>query len=160
MPTAGVFLLSDVVPEPWWHRPLDKLTRSEWEALCDGCGRCCLAKIEPEDGEGVLFTRVACRLLDTETCRCLDYTHRLQAVPDCQDLNCDNIYEIDWLPSTCAYRLRREGKPLPDWHPLLSGDGESVHDAGISVRGRVIGEQHVHPDGLEEHIVHWVESGG
>lgn len=143
--------------DPFWEKPLDALDQNEWEALCDGCGRCCLAKLEDEDSGEVLFTRVACHLLDTEQCRCRDYDNRLKKVHDCLRLSQDNISTIGWLPTTCAYRLRHEGKPLFDWHPLISGSTQSVHDAGISVRGRVISERHVHPDSLEEHVVNWIE---
>ena len=142
---------------PFWQiKNLDELNESEWEALCDGCGKCCLAKIENEDGSEIAFTRVSCRLLDTDTCQCGDYGNRKQQVLDCVQLDAGNVAEINWLPGTCAYRLRYEGKPLYDWHPLVSGSKLSVHEAGMSVQGRVISEQHVHPDGLEEHIVHWV----
>ena len=141
----------------WETKALAELDESEWEALCDGCGLCCLAKIEDSDDGEISFTRVACRLLDTERCSCKDYDKRIEKVPDCLLLSADNIDSIAWLPSTCAYRLRNEGKPLYEWHPLISGSSETVHSAGVSVRGRVISEQFVHPDGLEEHIVHWVE---
>jgi uncharacterized protein len=141
----------------WESKTLAELDESEWESLCDGCGLCCLAKIEDADDGEILFTRVACRLLDTERCRCNDYDKRIEKVPDCMQLSAENIDSIPWLPSTCAYRLRHESKPLFEWHPLISGSSETVHSAGISVRGRVISEQFVHPDGLEEHIVHWVQ---
>ena len=141
----------------WESKSLAELNASEWEALCDGCGKCCLAKIEDADDGEISFTRVACRLLDTEQCRCQDYENRIEKVPDCLHLSADNIADIPWLPSTCAYRLLYEGKPLYEWHPLISGSSETVHSAGISVRGRVISEQFVHPDGLEDHIVHWIE---
>lgn len=141
----------------WQSKSLAELNAAEWEALCDGCGKCCLAKIEDEDSGEIAFTRVSCRLLDTETCQCSDYGNRTQQVQDCVEIDAGNIAELDWLPSTCAYRLRSEGKPLYDWHPLVSGSRLSVHEAGMSVLGRVISEQYVHPDGLEEHIVHWIE---
>ncbi len=141
----------------WQTKSLAQMTAQEWESLCDGCGRCCLAKLEDEDSGELFFTRVACRLLDRQTCRCRNYGRRTQLVADCVTLTADNISEINWLPGTCAYRLLAEGKPLFDWHPLLSGNPRSVHDAGISVQGRVLSEQNVHPDALDEHIVKWVQ---
>ncbi|RLA45958.1 MAG: YcgN family cysteine cluster protein [Gammaproteobacteria bacterium] len=143
-------------PPFWQHKPLTELDESEWEALCDGCGKCCLAKIEDIDSGEIVFTRVACHLLDTQRCRCKAYGQRLQKVADCLRLSMDNIDAVDWLPATCAYRLRHEGKPLHSWHPLVSGSTQSVREAGVSVSGRVISEQYVHPDSLEEHVVHWV----
>ncbi len=141
----------------WQTKTLAQMTVQEWESLCDGCGRCCLAKLEDEDSGELFFTRVACRLLDHQTCRCRNYGRRTQLVADCVTLTADNITEINWLPRTCAYRLLAEGKPLFDWHPLLSGDPQSVHRAGISVQGRVLSEQYVHPDALDEHIVKWAQ---
>lgn len=141
----------------WEQKSLAEMTATEWESLCDGCGRCCLAKLEDEESGEVYFTSVACRLLDTDSCRCTDYADRLRQVADCVALSADTVAGISWLPPTCAYRLVAEGKPLHDWHPLLSGCTESVHKAGISVRGRVISEVFVHEDDLEDHIVHWVD---
>lgn len=143
---------------PWWiNKTLAELDEHQWEALCDGCGLCCLAKLEDEDSGEIVFTRVACQLLDRDSCRCRDYGNRLQKVADCLRLTADNVGDIDWLPPTCAYRLRHEGKALPPWHPLISGSKESVHEAGVSVRGRVISENDVHPDGLDEYIVRWFD---
>ncbi len=137
---------------PFWRaRRLDQMTRPEWESLCDGCGRCCLHKLEDEDTGEVHHTNVACRLLDPDTCRCRRYATRKRWVPDCVALKPADIARFGWLPSTCAYRLLAEGKDLPEWHPLLSGDPESVHRAGVSVRGRVIPEQRA--GDLENHIV-------
>jgi|TARA_R110000772_G_scaffold163459_2_gene274706 hypothetical protein len=142
----------------WWEKPLDALTPSQWEALCDGCARCCLHKLEDADSGEVFYTRVSCRYLHSESCRCREYTQRSRLVADCMTLQPDNIAEaLAWLPATCAYRLRARGEPLYPWHPLLSGDADSVHRAGISVRGRVVSEEHVHPDSHEEHIVRWVQ---
>jgi hypothetical protein len=119
------------------------MSRSEWESLCDGCGRCCVEQIvQPETGE-VRSTNVACRLLDTESCRCMDYANRKRHVPECISLRPALVAEFDWLPSTCAYRLIHEGRDLPRWHPLVSGDPESVHRAGISVRGHVVSARDV-----------------
>ena len=143
----------------FWHKPLAELNRFEWEQLCDGCGCCCLVKLEDEDTGELFFTNVACELLDQEQCRCEDYSHRAKRVTDCLVLERDNFEVFQDLPDTCAYRLRAEGKPLPDWHPLITGDPGSVHDAGISVRGRVVSESYIHPDQLEEHVITWVVPG-
>jgi len=143
--------------DPFWRRKgLAELTDSEWESLCDGCGRCCLAKLEEEDSGRIFFTDVGCRLLDGTTCRCRDYQHRTEVVSDCVRLRPDNIEEIAWLPPTCAYRLVAEGRDLYWWHPLISGDAETVHSAGVSVRGRVgASEDDVADEELEDRIVNW-----
>lgn len=140
----------------WETKSLDQMSSNEWESLCDGCGRCCLVKLEDEDSGEVYFTNASCRLLDREGCHCVHYAERLQHVPDCINLTPQNVAAISWLPSTCAYRLLLESKPLPEWHPLISGDKDSVHHAGISVRGRVICETGVKVEDLEDHIIHWV----
>lgn len=143
--------------EPFWERKtLTELDATEWESLCDGCGRCCLLKLEDADSGEIAYTGIACRLLDIRRCRCRDYGHRQQHVSDCQVLNPVVVSATGWLPDTCAYRLMAEGKPLPDWHPLISGDPDSVHAAGISVRDRVVSEEFVHPDALADHVVRWV----
>lgn len=149
--------MAELAPNFWQNRPLEDLNPQEWEALCDGCGRCCLVKLEDFDSDEVYFTSIACELLDTESCRCSNYSQRFKKVEDCIQLSADKVESINWLPATCAYRLRHEGEPLPEWHPLVSGNPESVHEAGISVRGRVISEAHVHPDSMEEHIIYWVD---
>jgi uncharacterized cysteine cluster protein YcgN (CxxCxxCC family) len=124
--------------EPFWKaKSLEQMTETEWESLCDGCGKCCLSKLEDEDSGEIHFTSVACRLFDAGTCRCSDYPNRLARVPDCVGLTPANVRTIPWLPSTCAYRLVAGGHDLFWWHPLVSGDPESVHAAGVSVRGRV-----------------------
>ena len=142
---------------PFWQRKrLVDMTHAEWESLCDGCGRCCLVKLEDEDTEKTFFTDVGCRLLDGETCRCRDYAHRTKKVHDCVRLTPKVVGEIGWLPPTCAYRLLDEGKDLYWWHPLVSGDPDTVHQAGVSVRGRVKDSEDDVPDEtLEDRIVDW-----
>src|SRR4051794_21161267 len=124
----------------FWEKPLESLNREEWESLCDGCGKCCLHKLEDADTGEVHATNVACKLLDTHSARCTHYRGRHAFVPDCIRLTARTVSRHDWLPSTCAYRLRAEGKSLPDWHYLVCGDPEAVHRAGISVRGWTIAE--------------------
>ncbi len=143
------------LPARFWERkPLRKMNQREWEALCDGCGKCCLNKLEDEDSGEVALTCVACRLLDDESCRCTQYDIRHQFVPECIVMTPDNIDEhAYWLPQTCAYRRRAKGEPLPDWHYLLSGDRQAVQRAGVSVVGRVISENKAGPP--EHHIVEW-----
>jgi len=136
----------------FWEKPLTELTHEEWEALCDGCGRCCLHKFQDEDTDEILYTDVACRLLDTSTCRCTDYANRKAKVADCLVISLENQEVFALLPSTCAYRLRYEGKSLDDWHPLISGSYESMVEEGISMRGEVVSENDVDMDGLEERI--------
>jgi hypothetical protein len=139
------------LPARFWDKPVEQLSRDEWEALCDGCGKCCLHKLEDEDTGEVHHTNVSCRLLDLSTARCADYRHRKAMVPDCLRLTPRLVREVPWLPATCAYRLRADRKPLPDWHYLECGDREEVHRRGISVVGRAISEVLAGP--LEEHIV-------
>jgi uncharacterized protein len=142
---------------PFWRRkPLEKMTNSEWESLCDGCGKCCLNKLEEEGTDRTFYTDVGCRLLDGDTCRCRDYKHRLKKVEDCVRLTPKNLKRIVWLPPSCAYVLVSEGKDLYWWHPLVSGDPETVHTAGVSVRGRVRAcETKVPDEELEDYIVNW-----
>ena len=139
--------------EFWKTKRLEEMSGEEWERLCDGCGRCCLHKLRDEDSDEVLFTNVACRLLDTSSCRCSDYAHRRRRVPDCEQLTPASVRAIDWLPPSCAYRRLAEGKTLLWWHPLVSGRAETVHEAGISVRGRCVDERAAGP--LDHHIVTW-----
>lgn len=141
----------------WETRNLAELDALEWEQLCDGCGRCCLLKLEDEESGAVAYTGVACHLLDIERVRCTDYARRRQKVADCVVLDATQAAALRWLPDTCAYRLVAEGRPLPAWHPLVSGDPRSVREAGMSIAGRVLSERHVHPAELEDHIVRWVE---
>ncbi len=141
-------------PRFWERVPLRKMTAQEWEALCDGCGKCCLNKLEDPETREIAFTRVACRLLDDQTCRCAQYDIRKQIVPDCVVLTPANISEIAyWMPSTCAYRLLYEGKPLQDWHPLISGTPETVHITGVSVKGWTVPEFEIPEEEWEDHII-------
>ena len=142
----------------FWELPLESLNRDEWEALCDGCARCCMKKLQDEDSGETHYTRVVCHLLEPGSGRCGDYARRQQKVPDCVILSPGNLPTLNWIPDTCAYRLRAENKPLPAWHPLLTGSREAMESAGITLGGRVISEAHVHPDGLEEHIIRWVKA--
>jgi uncharacterized cysteine cluster protein YcgN (CxxCxxCC family) len=135
----------------FWEKPLASLDRGEWEALCDGCGKCCLHKLEDADTGEVQSTNVACRLLDRHSCRCSNYRGRRAFVPDCMRLTADTVERLSWLPTTCAYRLRAEGKPLYDWHYLISGDRESVHHAGMSARGWTVSEDEA--GDLEHHLI-------
>jgi uncharacterized cysteine cluster protein YcgN (CxxCxxCC family) len=138
----------------WERKSLAALATAEWESLCDGCGRCCVIKLEDEDTGKVHYTDVACRLFDDRTCRCGNYALRAKLVKGCVVLTPRSLPEVaHWLPGTCAYRLLHEGKPLADWHPLVSGDPESVHAAGISLRGKVVPEYEVAEEDLEDHIV-------
>ena len=137
----------------WEHKILAELTQEEWEALCDGCGICCLYKVEDEDSGEVELTNVACRFLDLEKITCRLYGERFSAMSTCIQLTPENVETLTWLPDTCAYRLVLHRKPLPDWHPLISGDADSVHQAGISVKGKVLTESDVNMDELEDHTV-------
>jgi len=144
--------------KPFWEtKRLAKLSQAEWESLCDGCGRCCLHKLEDEDTGAVYYTDVACHLLDPEHCRCGRYSSRLEHVPDCVVLDPDNLCDLQWMPRTCAYRRLAEGRGLAAWHPLISRDPESVHRVGISVRGRVVTEAAVCPEELEQHVIRWLK---
>ena len=135
----------------WEEKPMTALSRAEWESLCDGCGKCCLHKLEDEDTGEIHPTNVACRLLDRRNGLCRDYANRRRFVPDCVRLTPAKLDTLDWLPSTCAYRLVRDGDPLPDWHHLVSGSRETVHEAGQSVRGWTVSEEDANE--LEYHIV-------
>ncbi len=132
---------------PFWETTaLADMTPEQWEALCDGCARCCLHKLQDQESGAVYFTMVACRLLDRQTCRCRDYARRTRRVSACLVLSPENVHTADWLPDTCAYRRLLAGRPLSRWHPLISGDRETVHRAGVSVRGLTLSEADVHPD--------------
>jgi uncharacterized cysteine cluster protein YcgN (CxxCxxCC family) len=142
-------------PPFWKTKTLGQMTPGEWESLCDGCGRCCLEKLRDADTNEIHFTNIACRQLDLRNCRCKDYVGRKSIVPDCVQLTPRNVRRFDWLPESCAYRKVAEGKDLDWWHPLVSGDPKTVHQAGISVRGQAI------PEGKagdpEDHIISWIK---
>lgn len=139
----------------WKTKTLAEMSPSEWEGLCDGCGLCCLNKLEDWETGEVVFTSVACRLLDGDSCRCKDYENRQATVPDCIQLTVEGVDEIPWLPPTCAYRLVHEGRDLYWWHYLVSGDRETVHEAGISARGRTVSEDDVPVEDFEDYVVDW-----
>jgi uncharacterized cysteine cluster protein YcgN (CxxCxxCC family) len=142
---------------PFWKRKsLEEMTAPEWESLCDGCARCCLVKLEDEDTGMIYPTDVGCALLDGGSCRCRSYADRQEKVGDCVRLTPQTIRELSWLPPTCAYRLLAQGRDLYWWHPLVSGDPESVHAAGVSVRGRVAGPEDDFTLGeILDHVVNW-----
>jgi uncharacterized cysteine cluster protein YcgN (CxxCxxCC family) len=139
----------------WKQKTLAEMTNVEWESLCDGCGLCCLNKLEDWDSGDIFFTSIRCKLLDNESCRCSSYENRWDFVPDCVQLTKQNVDEIPWLPPTCGYRLINEGRDLYWWHPLVSGDPETVHAAGISARGRTISEAEVDVEDFEDYVVDW-----
>ena len=141
----------------WNTKSLAEMTAEEWESVCDGCGRCCLHKLQDEDSGLMFYTDVACRLLDRERCRCSNYPQRMAIVHDCLGLASDAEARFDWLPLSCAYRRLANRLPLEWWHPLVSGDPNTVHQAGISVRGKTVPETSVTRDELEDHIIHWID---
>ena len=142
---------------PFWRsKSLAEMTPAEWESLCDRCGRCCLHKLEDEESGEIYYTNIVCCLLDLETGRCTRYSERSRLVPDCLALSTENIPHLQFMPASCAYRLIAEGADLPEWHPLRSGDPDSVFDAGISVRGWAIPDSEVDGD-LARHIIEWLE---
>ena len=143
--------------EFWRFKTLQEMTRKEWESLCDGCARCCLQKLEDEDDGKVYYTNVVCNLLEQETCQCTRYLDRKKYVPTCVVMEPNVLDQLHWMPSTCAYRLLWEGKDLPEWHPLVSGNPNSIHLAGISVRNRVYRQSEVEEGTLEDYIVDWPE---
>ncbi len=140
--------------KPFWERKrLSQMTKSEWERLCDGCGRCCLVKLEDEDTGEVHLTCLACKLLDIGTCRCKNYENRQEQVSDCLTIDLKAVRRLTWLPPTCAYRRLDEGRGLAWWHPLVSGTQETVHQAGISVRGVARSEKGVRDTAIERYII-------
>lgn len=141
---------------PFWEtKTLEEMTPEEWESLCDGCGRCCLLKLEDEDTGETFNSNVRCQLLNGHTCRCSNYAHRHELVPDCVRLDPEAVRTLGWIPTTCAYRRLAEGRGLAWWHPLISGDPQTVIDAGISVRSRTVPESEVKPGEWEDHIAEW-----
>jgi len=151
--------MAEPEPTPFWQRlSLAEMSPAEWESLCDGCGRCCLVKLEDADSSEIDYTDVACRLLDQQACRCKHYSKRTAIVDDCTVLTAAAVPSLSWLPPTCAYRLVDEGCDLYWWHPLVSGDPATVHAAGISVRGRTVSE--IDAGDYEDHIVTWPTDGG
>lgn len=147
-------------PNFWRELDLEELNQAEWEALCDGCGRCCLHKLEDESSGEVVYTAVACEFLNTESCRCTDYQQRFNLAANCIDVRRglkQQTLQLNDLPKSCAYRLRGEGRPLNVWHPLESGDNGQIHRDNISVRGKVLSAEFVHEDDFEDHVITWVE---
>ncbi len=141
--------------QPFWQtKTLKEMNQDEWESLCDSCGKCCLNKIEDEDTNEIFFTSVVCNLIDLKTCRCTQYQNRTHLVPDCKDIKAEKYLQYDWLPTTCAYRLVAENKDLPSWHPLITGNPESVHEAGVSIRSYAITEDDAND--LVEHVIEWL----
>ena len=147
---------SELRPQFWKTYPLDQLNQAEWEALCDGCGLCCLVKLEDDETQEVAYTKVACKLLDCKTARCSDYPNRLVHVTDCIQLTPEKLQSIHWLPPSCAYRRLNEGKNLPSWHYLNTGTRDSIIKARKSAAGRCVSETEVHEDDIEDYIVRWV----
>ena len=142
---------------PFWERlRLHEMDAAQWESLCDGCGKCCLNKLEDWDTGAIHNTNVACTLLDGRTCRCRDYENRFATVPDCVQLDARSAATLPWLPATCAYRLVAEHRPLPPWHHLVCGDPDAIHRAGQSVQGRTVPEDGMDVEDLERHLVDWL----
>jgi uncharacterized cysteine cluster protein YcgN (CxxCxxCC family) len=142
--------------EFWKTKTLDEMTTQEWESLCDGCGQCCLVKLEDTESSEIYYTDVVCYLLDHESCQCGDYQNRCIRVPDCIKLTAKNLDGLGWMPDECAYRRLAEGRGLDWWHPLVSGSYDTVHLSGASIRGKVISETEIDVEELEQHIVDWV----
>lgn len=143
--------------QPFWEsKTLEQMDRKEWESLCDGCAKCCMHKLEDEDTGLIHYTRVVCRYLDQKKCQCTQYKERRKLVPTCLQLEPGELDGLNWMPETCAYRRLNEGKSLPSWHPLITGSREAIIASGNTVTGRVVSEEYVHEDGLDEHIIHWV----
>ncbi len=150
--------MTDTADKPFWQTTaLEDMSREEWESLCDGCGRCCLQKLEDEEG-GIHYTHLACERLDCNTGHCSVYKTRSRDKPSCIHLKPEFIPRFHWLPNTCSYRLIHEGKDLPAWHPLVSGTSDTVDQAGISVKGRVISSDKVPFRQWQEHVIRWVKS--
>lgn len=140
----------------WQSKTLFEMSTQEWESICDGCAKCCLTQLQDEESEQLVFTNVACNLLNDQTCRCSDYPNRSQRVPDCMTMTIDNVHEcVEFAPSSCSYRLLLEGKPLPDWHHLVNGDRDKIHKQGRSVQSRVKFQRDVKEEDLEDHVIDW-----
>lgn len=149
--------------KPFWEtKTLKQMSRAEWESLCDGCGLCCLIRFEDEDTGEVFPTRVHCKLFDPDACTCSDYANRKAQVPDCIKLTPGKVGALKWMPKSCAYRRLHEGRGLADWHPLVSGDRESVHTAGVSVRGQTVSELTLArpEDAVDFEAMEWNEERG
>lgn len=145
-------------PEPFWQtKKLSEMSEEEWESLCDGCAQCCQLKFKIADCPEYVVTPVVCKLLDTDTCRCVSYENRHRLVPDCVEISPTNVDSLYWLPDSCAYRLISKGKSLYDWHPLIAGDSQKMIDLGVSVANRAISERDIHPDDLVTQAIKWVE---
>ncbi len=148
----------DSVRDQFWLLPLRSLNAVEWELLCDHCGRCCLKKLQDDETEEIVWTRIVCRFHDASSARCNCYGTRSEQVPECLEVHSMTDDQLHWMPDTCAYRLRMENKPLFPWHPLLAGSSDAMTEAQISIKGKTLSEDHVHEDGYDEHIIRWVES--
>lgn len=141
---------------PFWQRKaLAEMTRDEWESLCDHCAKCCLIKLEDDEDDTIYYTDIACDLVDKKTCQCSDYWNRTTLVPDCLQLTMDNLDQLYWMPPTCSYRLIDEGKALPEWHHLITGNKEAIHQAGDSIAGRFFYAKQIKEEEWEEHVVEW-----
>ena len=152
----SIEMSNELRTEFWKNYTLEQLTQAEWEALCDGCGQCCLIKLEDDETNEIAYTKVACKLLDCTTGHCSDYPNRMQHVPDCIQLTTDKLQNIHWLPNSCAYRRVNEGKSLPAWHHLITGSRHNVIKARKSVAGRCISENEIDPKEIDDYIVRWV----
>ncbi|HEX2839839.1 YcgN family cysteine cluster protein [Hyphomicrobium sp.] len=151
---AGVWSTGDGGEKPFWEtKRLQDMTPAEWDAVCDGCGQCCLNKIEEEDTGRIYLTRLSCRLLDLDSCRCTDYANRFAKMPDCMSIDMKAVRKLKWLPESCGYRRLHEGRGLAWWHPLVSGDPDTVHQAGVSVRGWARSEKGVPQSEIERYII-------
>ena len=141
---------------PFWKaKSMAEMSQKEWESLCDGCGKCCCIRFEDEDTEDIYITDVVCKLFDSQSCQCTDYTNRSKLVPDCVTLTPDNVDQLKWMPQTCAYRLISEGKNLPEYHHLVSGSRQTIHKAGMSVQNAVISETEIDEEALTQRLVIW-----
>ncbi len=150
--------IEDKTELPFWKTTsMFDMSASQWESLCDGCARCCLHKLEDEDSAEIVYTSVVCRYLEQDKCHCTQYEKRTVLVPDCVQLTPIGALDYKWLPKSCGYRTVAEGRDLAWWHPLVSGDANTVHTAGISVRGKCVSEEYIHPDSVEDQVITWVD---